>query len=232
MQESKFLQELTIGEGYGAPFVLAQSGGADAAQSVVYCLAIGFLHRRRAAAERTRALVKKAIIRIGDNTSHGGTVLEGLQFFVIRGKPVAGVGHRVHCPTCSGPQVIIEGAVNATMMGIQIAVDGMKTSCGATLIASQTTDTIDVGASGGTAPLPAATGVAAAADAPCAVAASKAGFDDHYVLVDADSGAILASTEYAIVRASGAIEHGVTDVDGKTHLLSSTVEAETIDIYV
>jgi hypothetical protein len=27
MQESKFLQELTIGEGYGAPFVLAQSGG-------------------------------------------------------------------------------------------------------------------------------------------------------------------------------------------------------------
>ena len=27
MQESKFLQELTIGEGYDAPFVLAQSGG-------------------------------------------------------------------------------------------------------------------------------------------------------------------------------------------------------------
>ena len=27
MQESKFLQELTIGEGYGAPFVLAQSEG-------------------------------------------------------------------------------------------------------------------------------------------------------------------------------------------------------------
>jgi hypothetical protein len=27
MQESKYLQEMTIGEGYGAPFVLAQSGG-------------------------------------------------------------------------------------------------------------------------------------------------------------------------------------------------------------
>jgi hypothetical protein len=27
MQESKYLQELTIGEGHGAPFVLAQSGG-------------------------------------------------------------------------------------------------------------------------------------------------------------------------------------------------------------
>jgi hypothetical protein len=27
MQESKFLQEMTIGEGSGAAFVLAQSGG-------------------------------------------------------------------------------------------------------------------------------------------------------------------------------------------------------------
>jgi hypothetical protein len=27
MQESKYLQEMTIGEGHGAPFVLAQSGG-------------------------------------------------------------------------------------------------------------------------------------------------------------------------------------------------------------
>ena len=27
MQESKYLQELTIGEGHGAPFVLAQSDG-------------------------------------------------------------------------------------------------------------------------------------------------------------------------------------------------------------
>ena len=38
MQESKFLQELTIGEGYRVSFVLAQSGGADTAQLVVYYL--------------------------------------------------------------------------------------------------------------------------------------------------------------------------------------------------
>jgi hypothetical protein len=31
MQESKYLQEMTIGEGYDAPFVLAQSGGEDEA---------------------------------------------------------------------------------------------------------------------------------------------------------------------------------------------------------
>lgn len=178
-------------------------------------------------------MAKKAIIRIGDKTSHGGTVLEGLQFFLILGKSAAGVGHRVHCPTCSGPQVIVEGAANATMMEIQIAVDGMKTSCGATLIASQSTDTIDVGSGGGTTALPANVGAAAAgAGAPHAAAVNEAGFDDHYVLVDADSGAVLARTEYAIVRASGAIEHGVSDGEGKTHPLSSTVEAEAVDIYV
>jgi len=178
-------------------------------------------------------LAKKAIIRVGDKTSHGGTVLEGLQFFLILGKPAAGVGHRVHCPTCSGSQAIVEGAANATMMGIQIAVDGMKTSCGATLIASQSADTIEVGSGGGATALPANVGAAAArAGAPHAVTINEAGFDDHYVLVDADSGAVLARTEYAIVRASCAIEHGVSDVEGKTHLLSSTVEAEAVDIYV
>ncbi len=246
MQESKFLQELTIGEGYVVSFVLAQSGGADEAQLVVYYLALeascGVLPERchsnfctaAALPQKGHALAKKAIIRMGDKTSHGGTVLEGLQFFVICGKPAAGVGHRVHCPTCAGPHVIIEGAVNATMMGIQIAVDGMKTSCGATLIASQTTDTIDVGASAGTTALPANATAAAShgAGSPHAVAANEAGFDDHFVLVDADRGTILPFTEYAIVRASGAIEHGVSDVEGKTHLLSSTVAAEAVDIYV
>jgi uncharacterized Zn-binding protein involved in type VI secretion len=88
---------------------------------------------------------EKAIIRMGDKTSHGGTVLEGHQFLIVHGKPVAGVGHHVSCPKCSGSLVIVEGVVTATMMGINIAVEGMKTSCGATLIASQTTDTVSVG---------------------------------------------------------------------------------------
>jgi len=41
MQESKFLQELTIGEGLGAPFVLAQSdwegAGREAAENDEVC---------------------------------------------------------------------------------------------------------------------------------------------------------------------------------------------------
>jgi uncharacterized Zn-binding protein involved in type VI secretion len=187
---------------------------------------------------------EKAIIRQGDRTSHGGTVLEGHQTLIIHGKPVAGVGHRVQCPKCSGSPVIVEGAVNASMMGISVAVDGMKTSCGATLIASQNTDTIEVGSGAG----PSASSVPVAASVPAAAAAipaaahgsaaseeaseKHASFDDHFVLVDAGSGEILTQVEYAIVRASGSVEHGVSDANGKTHMLSSTAKAEDIDIYV
>lgn len=188
---------------------------------------------------REGKLGDKAIIRMGDRTSHGGIVVEGHQFLIIHGKPAAGVGHRVHCPKCSGSPVIVEGAMNASMMGISIAVEGMKTSCGATLIASQITDTIEVGSGSGarasTAPIATAAAAAATADGlePNQAAGSKdASYDDHFVLIDAHSGEILAHTEYAIVRASGKVEHGVSDGQGNTHMLSSTAEAEDIDIYV
>jgi uncharacterized Zn-binding protein involved in type VI secretion len=183
----------------------------------------------------------KAIIRVGDRTSHGGIVVEGHQFLIIHGKPAAGVGHRVHGPKCSGSPVIVEGAMNTSMMGISIAVEGMKTSCGATLIASQITDTIEVGLGSGarasTAPIATAAAAAAAATAdslqPNQAAASKdASCDDHFVLIDAHSGEILAHAEYTIVRASGKIEHGVSDGQGNTHMLSSTAEADDIDIDV
>ena len=123
-------------------------------------------------------------------------MIEGHQFLIIHGKPAAGVGHRVTCPKCSGSHIIVEGTVNATMMGIQIAVEGMRTSCGAILIASQVTDTIEVG--GGSEPAAwsvRATGageldtaVANSLDTTNAVSAEDAIFDDHFVLVDVETG--------------------------------------------
>lgn len=81
-------------------------------------------------------MAQKTIIRVGDTTSHGGTVLEGHQHVTVLGKSVAGVGHHVSCPRCSGNPVIAEGSAFVTIMGVQVAVEGMKTSCGATLIGS------------------------------------------------------------------------------------------------
>lgn len=45
---------------------------------------------------------EKAIIRKGDPTSHNGVVLDGLINNICMGKPIAGVGHKVHCPQCKG----------------------------------------------------------------------------------------------------------------------------------
>ena len=63
------------------------------------------------------------------------------------------------------------------------------------------------------------------APAPCAS-------HDRLVLLDDDSGSPLSHTAYAIKRASGAIEHGITDAEGHTHLLTASSTAESVDIYL
>jgi hypothetical protein len=51
-------------------------------------------------------------------------------------------------------------------------------------------------------------------------------------LQDAETGQPIPHAEYAVRRESGAIEHGTSDADGHTHLLSATASAELIEIYV
>ncbi|WP_338942333.1 PAAR domain-containing protein [Paraburkholderia sp. 22B1P] len=58
-------------------------------------------------------------------------------FFQIDGRPAAGVGHAVTCPKCSGRHYIVGGVDSFSIRGVAVAIHGMKTSCGATLIASQ-----------------------------------------------------------------------------------------------
>jgi uncharacterized Zn-binding protein involved in type VI secretion len=89
------------------------------------------------------------IIRQGDRTSHGGTVLEGSLADICHGKPIAYVGHKVMCPKCKGVFPIVEGVLTTTFYGKGVAIAGMKTACGASLIATQFTDIVEV--SGGAA---------------------------------------------------------------------------------
>lgn len=109
------------------------------------------------------------IIRQGDPTSHGGTVLEGSFTDICHGKPIAYMGHKVSCPLCKGTFPIIEGVATTTFYGKGIAVAGMKTACGAALIATQFTDTVEWSSGGGGAPGSTAT----ASPAPAATAASS-----------------------------------------------------------
>ena len=81
---------------------------------------------------------ERAIIRRGDRTSHGGTVAEGLPTSMLLGREIALVGHKVVCPKCKGAFPILpDPGRNHSFMGNDTAVEGMRTACGAVLIASQ-----------------------------------------------------------------------------------------------
>jgi uncharacterized Zn-binding protein involved in type VI secretion len=181
------------------------------------------------------------IIRLGDKTSHGGTVLEGSPADICMGKPIAYIGHKVQCPKCKGTFPIVQGALTTTFYGKGVALAGMKTACGAVLIASQFTDIVEYG--GGTAAASSssrssqarAAGPSPLSGTACSPKQDETGdaqFDERFVLLDELTGEPLACTEYAIRRTSGAIEHGTTDAQGHTHLLSATASAEVVDIYI
>lgn len=76
------------------------------------------------------------IIRLGDATSHGGKVLQAFSNTNLNGKPIAGVGHLVSCPLCKGLFPIVEGSGSYKVDGIAVALNGMKTACGASLVAT------------------------------------------------------------------------------------------------
>lgn len=78
----------------------------------------------------------RAIIRHGDQTDHGGVVIEHIPHTNLNGKPMSGKGNMVFCPLCKGEFPIVEGSATYRVNGIPIALDGMKTACGASLIAS------------------------------------------------------------------------------------------------
>ena len=81
--------------------------------------------------------MSKPIIRMGDRTSHGGTVISGDLTWTVYDKAVARVGDLTVCPKCKGTFAITTGADDLTGFGQAVARQGDKTACGATLIATQ-----------------------------------------------------------------------------------------------
>ncbi|WP_177313496.1 PAAR domain-containing protein [Burkholderia ubonensis] len=90
--------------------------------------------------------LSRGIICQGDTTSHGGKVLEGNPTATLDGRPISGVGHMVACPQCKGTFPILPDLLDRryphVIDGRNTAVAGMRTACGATLIASQSNSTI------------------------------------------------------------------------------------------
>ncbi len=114
------------------------------------------------------------IIRQGDPTDHGGKVLEGSLTDICHGKPIAYIGHKVLCPKCKGIFPIIEGVLTTTFYGKGVAIAGMKTACGATLVATQFTDTVETGARSSSGAAASTSGAAAAVASSAAAIAALA----------------------------------------------------------
>lgn len=79
----------------------------------------------------------KRVIRLGDPTSHGGKVVSAAGNYDIMGLQVARLGDKVTCPQKGhAVSTIVEGDPNWLIDGIPVALEGHKTSCGASLIST------------------------------------------------------------------------------------------------
>lgn len=79
----------------------------------------------------------KGVIRIGDKTTSGGSVLSGSPLMKFCGIGVARVGDPVICPIpIHGPTVIAEGHPTFKDHGVPVAFDGHRCACGCALISS------------------------------------------------------------------------------------------------
>jgi uncharacterized Zn-binding protein involved in type VI secretion len=77
------------------------------------------------------------IVRLGDPTSHGGTVITASPTHTIGGIGIARTGDKLVCPIPGhGVNVIVEGAPNYLIGGRMVALHGHRGACGCTLIAS------------------------------------------------------------------------------------------------
>jgi len=78
------------------------------------------------------------VIRVGDPTSHGGSVLSSsVSHFTVGGKAVVVIGDKCSCPV-NGHQncTVATGRSTHMVNGKAVAYDGDTTSCGATLIST------------------------------------------------------------------------------------------------
>jgi uncharacterized Zn-binding protein involved in type VI secretion len=176
------------------------------------------------------------IIGKGDPTSHGGAVLEGSMTDISMGLPIALVGHKVQCPQCKGVFPIVEGVVTATFYGKGVAVAGMKTACGATLVPTQFTDTVEwsSGAGAGSSKAPktalALGGVAGAAAS--AMANYPADSPDEQIrVVDHTTGEPVPELAYYIEAADGSTYTGHTDADGLCERVA-TYQPEELSVWL
>lgn len=182
-------------------------------------------------------MFSKHVIRLGDPTAHGGVVVSAAGHFRMFGKPVARLGDKVACPVPGhGVCTIVEGDPHWSIDGIPVALEGHKTSCGASLISTLPNVTRAYEGMGA-----ASTGVGASAAAASAAAtglepAPRAdsdqaeGFDQHFLLTDEVTSEPLANRFYRMTW-NGRTIKGYTNDAGLTERVAADA-AVTVQIEV
>ena len=163
-------------------------------------------------------MAKRAIVRYGDRTTHGGTVVSADLTYVLYGKNVARVGDKVSCPQCGDTYPIVTGAPDV-LSGKHVARHDDETSCGARLIASQFTATIDDGIA------------KTETIAPAALALANRLVDDdeeneilalRFQALDPETGESCPRCAYIFTRENGVTHGGITDSEGYTEVVETT----------
>lgn len=179
-------------------------------------------------------MMGKRVIRLGDRTTHGGVVVSASGNFKMFGKEVARLGDKVTCPARGhGTCTIVEGDPLWSIDGVAVALEGHKTSCGASLIASLPQVTRAYEGMGASSPGGAAGGAAAAA-LQTARQANNATDEPHalrFRAIDPETGAPLVDRSYVVTLSDGTAITGATDANGYTEPVHADA-ADLIDLHV
>jgi uncharacterized Zn-binding protein involved in type VI secretion len=178
--------------------------------------------------------MKRYHITLGATTTAGGTVISASSLGTIDGMTMAVEGDQISCPSCRAiGRIVCDGPrLSETWNGKQAALAHDLCLCRCSplprMVANQTRRFQIVDGRGSE---PSGE-VAMNADGLSSSDLERVSlFDDRFRLVDERTGEPLINVEYAMVRASGEVEYGRTDAEGRTHVLSATVEAECIECF-
>lgn len=175
--------------------------------------------------------MKRYTITLGATTTTGGKVISASSDGSINGARIALEGDLIFCPACKSQGKIrcVEPRIPELWNGKNVALENDLCLCGCPspprLVPNQTLKCQNLSGVGNGAIAP------FSQENPATQAGAGTSYDEKFVLFDDETDLPLANTEYAIRRESGHLEYGVTDAEGRTHLLAATVAAESVDIY-
>lgn len=173
--------------------------------------------------------MRRYSITLGAPTTSGGRVISTSSEVRIDGVALALEGDLATCPKCksAGKIQCVGPRIPETLNGKNVALENDLCICRCPvppkLMPNQTLRCQVIKDSG------------RALSHPLVDSAVKSGhgpvYSDQFRLVDDHDGMPLVQREYAVVRASGKLEFGTSDASGLTHVLSSTAQAEPVEIY-